>query len=209
MIKVVHLLLSLAFTESGDLLVCGLFDSRISLFTENGQFISYIGGEHVRSPWYVSVFSDGRIITWDSTDKRIKVFTGDGKNLLQSFKAPDCDELLDCVVYHQNKFLASCHSNGRVIIFNNAGEYVHDIGSNGSGDGQFSEPRSLVFDKFSRLIVCDERNRGLQLFTLDGKYIAQIAGSIFEGGFPCYAVISNNGHFFVTDSHRHCVYVFH
>ena len=94
------------------------------------------------------------------------------------------------------------------MVFNNAGEYLHDIGSKGSGDGQFSEPRGLVIDKFNRLIICDERNRRLQLFTLDGKYIAQIAGSIFERGFPCYAVISNTGHLFVTDSRRHCVCVF-
>ena len=43
---------SVAFTESGDLLVCNIFDDRIFLYTENGQFISYIGGEHVRNPWY-------------------------------------------------------------------------------------------------------------------------------------------------------------
>ena len=53
--------LSLAFTESGDLLVSVYIDSlkslnrRIFLFTENGQFIRYFGGEHVKNPWYVSV----------------------------------------------------------------------------------------------------------------------------------------------------------
>ena len=200
---------SLAFTESGDLLVRSFFDSRISLFTENGQFISYIGGKHVKDPYYVSVSSDGRIITSDITDKKIKVLTGDGKNLLQSFKAPDCDETPYCVVYHQDKFVASYTCNSRVMVFNKAGGYVHDIGSKGSGDGQFSEPRSLVIDKFNRLIVCDEGNRRLQLFTLDGKYIAQIAGSIFEDRYPRYAVISNTGHLFVTVSPRHCVCVFH
>ena len=198
----------LAFTESGDLLVRVLFDSRIFLFTENGQFINHIGGEHVKHPHYVSVSSDGRIITSDFDDNRIKVLTGDGKNLLQSFKAPDCGKTPECVIYHQDKFVASCSSNSRVMVFNNAGEYLHDIGSTGSGDGQFSEPRSLVIDKFNRLIICDSGNRRLQLFTLDGKYISQIAGSFFEGGYPRYAVISNTGNLFVTDTQRHCVYVF-
>ena len=200
---------SLAFTESGDLLVRSFFDSRISLFTENGQFISYIGGEHVKFPCYVSVSSDGRIITSDLHDQRIKVLTGDGKNLLRSFKAPDCDATPDCVVYHQDKFVASCNSNSRVMVFNNAGDYVHDIGSKGSGDGQFSEPRGLVIDKFNRLIVCDAGNTRLQLFTLDGKYIAQIAWSVLEDRHPCYAVISNTGHLFVADSLQGSVHVFH
>ena len=200
---------SLAFTESGDLLVSVLFDSRIFLFTENGQFISYIGGEHVKDPWYVSVSSDGRIITSDFGDKRIKVLTADGKNLLQSFKAPNCDTVVHCVVYHQDKFFASFLFGDRVMVFNNAGEYLHDIGSEGSGDGQFSEPIGLVIDKFNHLIVCDAGNSRLQLFTLDGKYIAQIAGSFLEGGYPHFACISNTGIMFVSDSDRHCAHVFH
>ena len=203
---------SLAFTESGDLLVCALLEvlsRRIFLFTENGQFISYIGGEHIKRPYYVSVSSDGRIITSDSDDKRIKVLTADGKNLFQSFKAPGCDETPDCVVYHQDKFFASFSLRCRVMVFNNAGEYLHDIGSKGSGDGQFSYPQGLAIDKLNRLIVCDVGNSSLQLFTLDGKHIAQIAGSFFEGGYPRYAVISSTGHLFVTDSRQHCVRVFH
>ena len=201
---------SLAFTESGDL-VCVSIGSRIFLFTENGQFISYIGGEQVKNPFYVSVSSDGRIITSDFNDNRsrIKVLTADGKNLLQSFKAPSFDETPDCVVYHQDKFFASFSIARRVMVFNNAGEYLHDIGSEGSGDEQFLKPIGLVIDKFSSLIVCDVGNERLQLFTLEGKYIAQIAGSFFEGGHPRYAVISNTGYLFVTDTYRDCVLVFH
>ena len=190
---------SLAFIESGDLFVrvsVDLFNKRIFLFTENGQFIRYIGSEHVQTPYYVSVSSDGRIITHDEYDKRIKVLTAGGENLLQSFKAPGCDETPDCVVY-------------RVMVFNSAGEYLHGIGSKGSCDGQFLEPNGLVIDKFNRLIVCDSGNSRLQLFTLNGKYIALIAGSFFEYGYPHFAVISNTGHLFVTDSQRHCVHVFH
>ena len=202
----------LAFTESGDLLVRVSFDvlnSSIYLFTENGQFIRCIGGEHVKDPWYVSVSSDGRIITSDSDDNRINVLTADGKVLLQSFKAPGCGEYPDCVVYHQEKFFASFTFACRVMVFNNAGEYLYDIGSQGSGDGQFKKPIGLAINKFNRLIVCDAGNRRLQLFTLDGKYISQIAGSFFKGGYPHYAVICNTGYLFVTDSDRHCVHVFH
>ena len=200
---------SLAFTESGDLLVRAFFDSRIFLFTEDGQFISYIGGEHVKNPRHVSVSSDGRIITTDSNDETIKVLTADGKNLLQSFKAQGCNETPHCVVYHQDKFFASFYSACRVIVFNNAGEYLYGIGSKGSGDGQFANPTGLAIDKFNRLIVCNAGNRRLQLFTIEGKYISQIAGRCFECGYPRYAVISHTGYFFVTDSYGNCVHVFH
>ena len=201
--------ISLAFTESGDLLVRVIYDKRIFLFAENGQFIRYIGVEHVKTPHFVSVCSDGRIITSDSNDKTIKVLTADGKKLLQSFKSLDRNETPVCVVYHQAKFFASFNFAGRLVVFNNAGEYLHDIGSKGCGDGQFSGPTGLVIDKLNRLIVCDAGNSRLQLLTLEGKYIAQIPGSFFKGGYPHSAVISNTGHLFVTDSWRHCVHVFH
>ena len=142
---------SLAFTEAGDLLLRDNSVNKILLFTENGQFISYIGGGHVKDPCYVSVISDGRIIISDSSDKRIKVLTADGKNLLQSFKAPDCNSTPCCVVYHQDKFFVSLSFADRVMVFNNAEEYLYDIGSKGSGDGQFRKfiGLDLSIDKFN------------------------------------------------------------
>ena len=166
--------ISLAFTESGDLLVRVIYDKRIFLFAENGQFIRYIGVEHVKTLHFVSVSSDGRIITSDSNDKTIKVLTADGKKLLQSFKSLDRNETPVCVVYHQAKFFASFNFAGRLVVFNNAGEYLHDIGCKGSGDGQFSGPTGLVIDKLNRLIVCDAGNSRLQLLTLEGKYTWKI-----------------------------------
>ena len=70
-------------------------------------------------------------------------------------------------------------------------------------------PRGLAIDKFNRLIVCDAGNKRLQRFTLNGKYITQIARSFFEGGNTRYAVISSTGHLFVTDSVQNCIHVFH
>ena len=187
---------AVAFTESGDLLsFVARDDNKLPLYTEGGQFIRYISDEHVKAPWYISVESDGRIITCDFDDQTINVLSPDGKNLLQSFRAPGCDVVPWCAVYQLDKFFVSYPNADRVMVFNNAGEYLYDIGSKGSGDGQFSYPTGLAIDKFNRLIVCDEDNNRLQLFTLDGKYVAKVAGSFF-----CYnsqlfgCAVSNTGH---------------
>ena len=95
------------------------------------------------------------------------------------------------------------------MVFNNTGEYLYDIGSKGSGDGQFSYPIGLAIDKFNRLIVCDEANNRLQLFTLDGKYVAKVAGSFFCHNSQLFGcAVSNTGHLFVTNHNKHCIYVF-
>ena len=204
---------SVAFTESGDLLSSvDNDDNKITLYlyTEGGQFIRYISDEHVKTPWYISVGSDGRIITCDYDDKTIKVLSPDGKDILQSFSAPGCDAEPWFVVYQQDKFFVSYPEANRVMVFNIAGEYLYDIGTEGTGDGQFSGPTGLAIDKFDRLIVCDAGNRRLQLFTLDGKYFAKVAaGSLFvHNSHPFGCAVSDTGHMFVTDNNKHCIYVF-
>ena len=201
---------SVAFTETGDLLsFVASNDSKLSLYTEGGQFIRYITDEHVKVPWYISVRSDGRIIACDSNNKSIKVLSPDGKNLLQSFRAPDCDADPWCAVYQQNKFFISYPNANRVMVFNNAGEYLYDIGSEGAGDGQLRFPTGLAIDKFNRLIVCDAVNKRLQLFTLDRTYVAEVAGSVLDHiGLLGHCAVSDTGHLFVTDQIKHCIYVF-
>ena len=55
---------SVAFTESGDLLsFVARVDRKLPLYTEGGQFIQYISDEHATKPWYISVGSDGRILS--------------------------------------------------------------------------------------------------------------------------------------------------
>ena len=94
----------------------------------------------MKTPWYLSVGSDCRIIKCDYDDKTIKVLSPDGKNLLQSFRAPGCDVGPGCAVYQRDKFFVSYPDADRVMVFNNVGEYLYDIGSKGSGDRQLSRP---------------------------------------------------------------------
>ena len=201
---------SLAFTESGDVLACFLFsdDDKLSLFTEGGQLIRHINHSHLKNPFHLSLGSDGRIITCDMEDNKIKVLSPDGKDLLLSFSAPGCDSFPCCAVYHQDKFFVSYAEAHCVKVFNNAGVYLYDIGSEGSGDGQLSEPFGLVVDKFNHLIICDSGNHRLQLFTLDGKFFTKIVEQLSDNSCPSFAAISNNGRLFATDWKKNCIHVF-
>ena len=163
---------SLAFIDSGDIIniiACIPEDDIIlSLFTEGGQLIKHINNEHLKKLYHLSLGSDGRIVTYDWADRQIKVLSPDGNDLLQSFSAPDCDSFPWCAVYHKDKFFVSYPATNCVKVFNNAGVYLYDIGS--EDEGQLRFPIGLVIDKFNQLIVCDDGNKALQLFTLDGKF---------------------------------------
>ena len=201
---------SLAFTESGDVIVCVPDDeNQLSLFTEGCQFIKHINDKHLKNPFNISVESDGRIITCDSGDNKIKVLSPDGNDLLQSFSAPGCDSRPWCAVYHQDTFFVSYPYAHCVKVFNNAGVYQYDIGCDGSGDGQLSVPFGIVFDKFNQLIVCDDGKGRLQLFTPDGKFVTKITGQYFINSFLFCVAVNKNGNVLVTDREKNCIYVFH
>ena len=201
---------SVAFTDSGDLLalvpksVC-----KLCLFSEEGQFIKHINDKYLEKTRHLSVASDGRIIITPLSDNKINVLFPDGNDLLQSFKAPDCDKSPFCAIYHQDKFFVSCFSANYVKVFDKTGAYLHDIGCEGSNDGQFDGPHGLVIDKYNRLIVCDRGNHWLQLFTLDGKFLSKLRRQYFENSFPTYVAINNDDSLVVADSINGLVDVFH
>ena len=202
---------SVAFTDSGDLLtlVPGS-DNMLCLFSKECHFIKHFNDKHLERPGHLSIASDGRIIITDYGDKKIKVLSPDGNVLLQSFSAPDCDKSPECAIYNQDKFFVSYYSAACVKVFDKTGVYLQDIGCKGSNDGQFNNgPNGLVIDKYNRLIVCDEGNHKLQLFTLSGKFLSKIDGQYFVNGFPCYVAINSGGSLIVADAENSRISVFH
>ena len=205
---------SLAFTGSGDVIVLmPNVKNQLSLFTEGGQFIKHINDEHLKSPCNISVGSDGRIITCNWEDKQIKVLSPDGNDFIQSFIAPDCDSDPWCAVYHQNTFFVSYPDAHCVKVFNNAGVYQYAIGcegsGEGSGDGQLGSPTGIVVDRFDQLIVCDNENDRLQLFTVDGKFVTKITGQYSLSSYACHVAVNEKGNVFVADTDKRCIYVYH
>ena len=201
---------SLAFTEAGDVIAyVPDSENQLSLFTQGGQFIKHINDKHLKTPIYISVGSDGRIITCDLGDKQIQVLSPDGNDLLQSFTAPDCDSFPFFAVYHQDTFFVSYPHAHCVKVFNNAGVYQYNIGCEGSGDGQLWFPTGLVIDKFNQLIVCECGNKRLQRFTLEGKFLTKITGQHFFPIYLCSVAVNKNGNVLVTDLVKNCIYVFH
>ena len=201
---------SLAFTESGDVIACMPYgENQLCLFTEGGQFIKHINDKHLKTPRNISIGSDSRIIACDFEDKQIQVLSPDGNNLLHSFSAPDCDSFPCCAVYHQDTFFVSYPFADCVKVFNNAGVYQYGIGCEGYGDGQLMFPTGLVIDKVNQLIVCDTGNRRLQVFTLDGKFVAKITGQHSVNSALCNIAYNKKGNVLVTDSNKNCIYVYH
>ena len=209
-IKLNNACTTLAFTKSGDIIAVVLEDDhKISMFTESGQFIKHVNDEHLESPFHVSVGFDGRIIACDWKNNEIRIISPDGMQLLQSFRASDCDHSLWCAVYHQDRFFVSDVNASCIKVFSKEGKFLYNIGNQGTGDGQLNRPVGLAINKFNHhLIVCDAGNRRVQIFTLDGKFVTKIAKQYLkDDSGPWFVSVSNNGNVLITDYLKHCVYV--
>ena len=201
---------SVAFTDCGDLLTLS-FGSKneLHLFNQKGQFIKHMKGKGLGKPKHLSIARDGRLIITEEADIKIKVLSPDGNNLLLSFITPDCDKCPGCAIYHQNKFFVSYPEAHCIKVFDKIGVYLHDIGCEGSNDGQFCYPVGIVIDKYNQLIVCDVNNQRLQIFTISGMFLSKLQGKYLNTCNPRYAAINNNDNLCVADSWRGLISVFH
>ena len=196
--------ISVAFLRNGDMIVIhGPEDSaKMSVITDGGQFIEQFS-EHVINPFsaFVKTDDDGHVIVCDSGDCKIKVLSSDGVELLQSFRAPECNTKHVYVFYHHDMFVVSYCLAHCIKVFNKEGVFLYNIGSEGSGKGQFKHPRGLVVDAFDNLIVFDFGNNRLQMFTLDGTFLTSFGQEIKE---PWAATVCKNGDLLVTDLIKNC-----
>ncbi|MCP4403301.1 MAG: hypothetical protein GY801_39085 [bacterium] len=82
-------------------------------------------------------------------------------------------------------------------------EHVMNIGSQGSGPGQFKYIEDFAFDKQGRLLATDAANSNIQVFDkTTGEYITQFGGKGDEEDKfekPEGIAVSPEGHIFVAD----------
>lgn len=61
----------------------------------------------------------------------------------------------------------------RVVKFDAHGKFIKQWGKAGSGPGEFNNPHALALDAKGRLFVADRGNNRIQIFSQDGKLLAE------------------------------------
>lgn len=128
--------------------------------------------------------------------------SADGTEMLLSITAPDCDNTFRSrptkAVYHQDwYFLSYCNAHHIIEVFNKEGQFLYDIGREGSVDGQLSSPTGLAIDNFNNLIVSDKGQP--KVFSLDGKFVNIFAGTFRES----YSIaVSSRGYVLASNKLR-------
>ena len=165
--------------------------------------------KHLKSPRHLTIerTCDRRMVVCDKGDRTVKVLSSDGSQLLLTISDHE-GHLPRCAMCHQNRFFVSYIDANNVYVFDDNGVFQYSIGTSETGDEQLDSPVSLAVDRFNNLVVCDHK-AGLQIFTLDGKFLSKIEGGHPGFNSPNSVAVSSDGRLFVTDKNENCVYVFH
>jgi sugar lactone lactonase YvrE/4-amino-4-deoxy-L-arabinose transferase-like glycosyltransferase len=87
-------------------------------------------------------------------------------------------------------------------------DFVSAWGSQGTGPGEFNEPRDVAVDREGRLYVADTGNRRVQVFDSGGQLIATWKGGEEEFVEPLALAVDSRGDLYVLDSDLGWIYRF-
>ena len=84
------------------------------------------------------------------------------------------------------------------------GGFIGKFGSNGNGEGQFSNPRGMATDGKGKILVADNNNNRVQVFEEDGTFVQAIPCK----GNASDVAVDNEGNIHVTIYNQHYIQVF-
>ena len=203
---------SVAFSSLGEIIVVDCVN--LMFCSNRGLFLSYVG--NVALPKSVSVSKDGQLIVCDKKDAKVKVLSPYTRELLKSFPTdPDFEKCQPSfAILHGDKFFVSYPKRHCVKAFSHDGDFLYDIGTEGSEQEQLDKPQGLAIDRFSNLVVCDSNKSCLQVYKPDGRHVATVEGENSKLISPQFVAVSKDGHLFVTDSgwesgKQSCIHIFY
>ena len=131
------------------------------------------------------VLRDGFIWITDKTGDQVFKFSPDGELLMTLGKkgvagdnnSTDALNGPSDVVIGKNGdiFVSDGEStNTRVVKFSKDGKFIKCWGTKGSGPGELDVPHNIAMDSEGRLYVADRKNKRIQVFDQDGKYLDQL-----------------------------------
>ncbi|HVF71892.1 MAG TPA: 6-bladed beta-propeller [Chthoniobacterales bacterium] len=168
--------------RSGNILVADTNNGRIQRFSPAGAFLNMFGAAghnpgEFQEPNGLAVDLAGNIYVADVANQRVQKLTADGQFLAQ-WRGPDPGFYgpRDIWVTSDNFVYVVDQGRARIAKLTANGAVAAVWGTAGSGDGQFDDPTAVTVDeKNKRVYVADPRNRRIQVFDTDGKFITKWA----------------------------------
>ncbi|XP_059142876.1 tripartite motif-containing protein 2-like [Physella acuta] len=198
-----------AATQNGNYLVADYDNKWISVFSQDGKYISRIGIGKLQGPKGVVVDKEGRIIVVDNKSSCILVFQSNGKLLHKFGSRGNRDDQFAgphyAAINDNNDIIVTDFHNHCVKVFDRDGVFKFCFGSNGEGNGQFNAPTGVAVDEKGNIIVADWGNSRIQVFDSTGSFLSYVNTASEPLYGPQGLAVTTQGILVVADSGNHCI----
>ncbi|MFQ5963857.1 MAG: NHL repeat-containing protein [Candidatus Scalinduaceae bacterium] len=199
------------------------YEGQILLKGKNSELLgkSVKNGSELKKPMAIYVSEDGRILVADSGNHRLSFLNPDGSPFYHFGRKgndrSEFDAIQGVVADKQGYIYVSDTNNNRIQVFNADGIYLRSFGKksekvdeHGAEPGTFLNPKDLVFNSKEHLYVLDYRNKRIQVFEKNGKYLKEIGGMHGVTQFiePVDIDIDEKDFLYVADRGNHSVKIF-
>lgn len=181
---------SAAVNESGEIFVISRgTEHPVTIWDKAGNFLhSWGAGEFSPQPHGITIAANGNVWIVDRDYHVASEYTPEGRrvrSLGTKFQPSPTwhGRFIKSVPFNMptnlaiaangDIFVSDGYGNHRVHKFNAAGELLLSWGRQGTGPGEFALVHNIWIDKFNRVLVNDDENHRIQLFTVDGEFIEQ------------------------------------
>ena len=170
----------------------------IAIFDRQGNYLSSWGEGLFVNPHAMLIDKDDNLWLVDSDGGQVMKFTSSGELLLaigtRGYRSDTGVDTTDfsharwknvkrsgepfnlpagvAVAPSGDIFVADGYANSRVHKFSAEGKLLHSWGEPGSGPGEFNLPHGICIDGRGRVLVADEKNQRVQVFSQEGDYIS-------------------------------------
>jgi peptidylamidoglycolate lyase len=170
-----------------------------------GSLLAQWGENMFREPHGLSVDKDDNLWLTDRELNQVFKFSHDGKLLMtlgeKGVAGNDGRHFLGptavAVAPDGSFYVSDGYGNSRVAKFSPRGEFRFDWGKKGSGPSEFDTVHHVALDAQGRVYVADRSNSRLQVFTGDGKFIAEWKSPAL--GRPWASALGPDGLLYVVD----------
>ncbi|MBZ0186241.1 MAG: protein kinase [Candidatus Obscuribacterales bacterium] len=185
----------------------------LTRLTQRPEVESKTGGGRFTKLSGLAFDERGRIYACDSSDHYIRIFDSQG-SYLKEFKNIQGKEggLQGIAIDSTGLLYVSDASTGTLQVFqSDVGVWVRDIGSKGTGEGQFQLPSGLATDRLNRIYVVDYGTSKVSVFNRSGIHLRTFGRKGKEKGMfnvPRAVVVDRYDRIYVLDSLNHRIQVF-
>jgi DNA-binding beta-propeller fold protein YncE len=207
----------IAVDRNGNILVADTNNGRIEKFSPTGTFLGTMGIKgtgygQLDAPNGIAIDKQGNTYVADASKHVVEKLAPDG-TVLDEWKGPSPGFYgpRRIAIGPDDSIYVVDQGRTRIVKFSPDGRVVAVWGSKGNGDSQFDDPTSVAVDpKTNKIYVADPRNRRIQVFDSNGKFLTKWVIPEWgpPAGFEDLIIDSKTGRVYASSARMNSVLIF-